>query len=484
MLTDVEIQQFSEQLAALEECTTAQDLREQLASLQNRWLETEVSEVRLELLFGSLASFALPEVRGWVARAIPPHLPARWARDILCGLCVDPDDLVCMPAMRVAGVHDLRELAPYFLEIIGKPSQSIGTSVCPVGRGASIVRSSLIKLLGAPADDATALAAAEDNLGEPQSLRVPDHRWLSEQFDASAAATWLEERLAPADGSMVLIPGGLVEVGLDPEDVPSTDFAWERGVPRARIWLPPFLIDRTPVTNSAYDAWASDPRDHELCHAMEPEGRSHRRNTLLDDRLGPMNPVTGVDWLDAESFARTHHKTLPSEFQWEVAARGPDSSVWPWGEHWDTSRVWGFQQAFGSDPQSIAEWRRELERVVDRSWPAQSTATVDRPEVYVNGYGVADTSGNCWEWTGSELRTRGPFSPTIERFLDGTTSVVIKGGCWSSLPGQLYPSFRGQDAPFCRHDEIGFRCAINLPRALVRRFAGLEPTAPLPWYLY
>lgn len=193
MLTEVEVKQFTAQLQALEKTTSARSLDEQLVAVGEEWLDPGAREIRLELLFGSLASSALPEVRGWVPSAIQPHLPARWARDIVCGLCVDPDDLVCMPAMRFAGAHQLREMAPYFLEIIGRPSASIATSVCPVGRGAAIVRAALIKLLGADADDATALAAAENALTEPQPLVIPDCSDLAEQLDHEVASAWILE---------------------------------------------------------------------------------------------------------------------------------------------------------------------------------------------------------------------------------------------------------------------------------------------------
>lgn len=484
MLTTTQATQFAQDLDSLERSNSELAIRRGFDELEAKWLNHEASVVQLELFYGALATSTLPEIRSLVPQSIQVHLPSRWVRDIICGLCVDPEDIVCMAAMRLAGDHGLQELAPYFMEIIGKPSESVDSSVCPVGRGASIVRRALTQLLYEDPYDTEALARAESALEGPQALTAPDTAELADQFDYEAATEWLLSNLAPSDDSMVLVPGGYVRIGLDEDSVPSQDFAWERGVPETRLWIPPYLIDRAPVTNEAYDAWVNRVEQHETCHAMEPEAKDHRRNTALDPRLGPQNPATGIDWFDAESFARAHGKSLPTEIQWEAAARGSQNSIWPWGRDWDSDKAWHFKQSFGFSSEGIREWRNTLEQVVDRSWPSQSSAPVDRAGVYENDYGVRDASGNCWEWTSTELRTRGPFSPTIERFLGGHSSVVLKGGCWSSLPGQLYPSFRGQDAAFCRHDEIGFRCVVNLPSALIRKFASLEASAPLPAYLY
>lgn len=482
------LEDFTRFLKKAETSETSAELQNMLEVINKNWLsDLYISDSTAEALFGGLAGSPLPEVRAWAADKIQSHLPSRWARDIICGLSVDPDDIVCMTAMRVAGNHDLKELAPYFLEIIGKPSDSISTSVCPVGRGASIVRSALIQLLRAEPTDRSALQEAENNLLSKTPViklsRDEESLDLHNRFDYESANRWLKNQLLNRK-NMQFIPGGLYRVGLSSSQVPVKVFAWERCVPSFIVWTPPFLIDQSPVVNKKYDQWVKTS-DHTSCHPLEPAGHVHRRNTYLDERVGPTHPATGVDWFDAEGYARHIGNTLPNHLQWEIAARGKMSSIWPWGDSWDPSKVHYFNSSFKeNEVNDISSWRKVLEKVKDRSWPATSTASVDREEAFINDFGLVDMSGNCWEWTSSELRTRGPFSPTISRFLPETTSVILKGGCWSSMEGQLYPSFIGQDAPFCRHDEIGFRTVFNIPRALLRSFLGFNQNNPLPSYLY
>ncbi len=66
-----------------------------------------------------------------------------------------------------------------------------------------------------------------------------------------------------------------------------------------KVWLPPFFIDKYPVTNKEYDEFTDfiEENGHIFCHPNEPEGKEHRRNTYWDPRYKPDHPVTGIEFL-------------------------------------------------------------------------------------------------------------------------------------------------------------------------------------------
>lgn len=461
-------------LAVVESASTARILGSEVKRYADRHLRSTYSYVEIEYALAALATAAEPEARAYAAQLTEPHLPSVWARDILCGLVVDPDDVVCLQAIEVAGRTGIEEVAHYLLKVIGSPSQAAHRSVSPVGRGAAVAYRALLRILEVDdPEQVDLLADRERRLGENLPLRGllegPPNGYLE-----GAAERWLLDNAMPEGSSMVLVPGGTYNFGLDEHQVPDHSFAWQRSCPSRRVWLPPFLIDKRPVAVAEYDAWSTSELagGHDSCHPLEPSAKIHRRNTRLDPRVGPDHPVTGIDWYDATAFARAQQKELPTEYQWEVAARGPDGTIWPWGDAWDPSALQWFGGVFdcSTGQPTLREWREQLARANEsgRTFPAITTAPVNRQNAAPNPFGLSDMVGNCWEWTRSALETAGPYSPTIARYLPATVSVVLKGGTWSSLKGQLYPSFRGQDAPFCRHDEIGFRCVRQIPFAVLR----------------
>lgn len=454
-----------------------EDIVEQLAPSVIPLLEADDDEMIVEAALGRLAAHPVPDVRAGTVAVATHWLPSTSARDIIHALAIDPDDLVCLPAIRVCGVERMSDLGSYVLKIIGRPSAAEHSSVSPVGRGASYGVEAVKKLLDVRGGRDLEMAEAD----------FDRHGATPERLDwAPQSATALVQDLVLEDSpDMVRVPGGWLTHGLKPQQVPDRTFDWSRSVGARSLWLPPFLIDKYPVTNAVYDLFCDEVEsaEHVWCHPLEPVSKRHWRNTLRDRRVGADHPATGIDWYDAYSHARWAGKVLPTEFQWERAARGPHSWVWPWGDEWipDACTWFGsvFIEATGSMP-SLADWRTSLART-SRSYPSSTTSPVDQHDKHTSGYGMADASGNCWEWTRSELATAGPYSPAAAARTGKPTSVVLKGGAWSSLPGQLFPSFRGQDAATCRHDEIGFRCVRQPSYAKMRN---LHPGPILGTALY
>jgi formylglycine-generating enzyme required for sulfatase activity len=209
---------------------------------------------------------------------------------------------------------------------------------------------------------------------------------------------------------LVHIPAGEFLMGSDPTQ---DKLAHDDEQPQHRLSLPEYDIARTPVTNAQYlafvQATAHDPPRH-WQNGRPPHDR--------DD-----HPVVWVSWHDAIVYCRWLFETtgkpysLPSEAEWEKAARGTDGRLYPWGDEWDAARC-------NSDEGGRGD-----------------TTAVGAYPGGVSPYGLLDMAGNVWEWTRS-LWGRGrdleepafgyPYNPRDGREnLDaGEAGRVVRGGCW------------------------------------------------------
>ena len=137
----------------------------------------------------------------------------------------------------------------------------------------------------------------------------------------------------------------------------------------------------------------------------------------------PDHPVVGVSYYEAEAFAKWAGKHLPTEQEWEKAARGTDGREYPWGDEFDKERC-------NSEESGI-----------------KGTTSVTK---YVNGvspFGCYDMAGNVWEWTESQEKNL----------------KVRRGGSWANPPIYVRSAYRGRTSPTSRYDGIGFRCAQDAP---------------------
>lgn len=200
----------------------------------------------------------------------------------------------------------------------------------------------------------------------------------------------------------------------------------------------PFCMDRTEVTVDAYascvEVGACRAGDLECGNAATWGKRGHGSH-----------PVNCVTWDEAETFCREHGKRLPTEEEWEWAARGGRRGLtFPWGEEAPGDRAcWdgeGNSKGAGERKTTCAAGSSPRSRSAD---------------------GIQDLAGNVREWTSS----------AHERFR------VLRGGSWGdSLPEFLSASFRGWNAPDERMELLGFRCAAPVG-AIARRPAPRTTTA-------
>lgn len=271
---------------------------------------------------------------------------------------------------------------------------------------------------------------------------------------------------APAD--MVLIPAGSFLMGATPEEQQAVlAFGWqgpmrdrmqflaEHSGPQHTVHLDAFYIDTQEVTNQVYRAFVSATG-----HQAPTFWNSPRH--LAD----PAQPVVGVSWSDAQAFCAWQGKRLPTEAEWEKAARGTDGRRYPWGQEWDATRLHTADAVAGKPLENFevwTTWQRAMNAGMDTARPA----TVSSYPRGASPYGVFDMAGNVWEWVADWYEpeyyaTSPPRNPTGPATGE---AKVLRGGGWDvpkTIPVTwlrehfLPPEFAGSPV-------TGFRCAATTP---------------------
>ncbi len=229
-------------------------------------------------------------------------------------------------------------------------------------------------------------------------------------------------RINPKDGAeMVWVPAGEFLMGSTDEE----GYRDER--PQRKVYLDGYWMYRTEVTVAQY---------RKFCEATNREMPEAPDWGWKED-----HPVVLVTWQDAADYAQWAGVSLPTEAQWEKAARGTDGRVFPWGNEWDGARC----------ANSV-------------SWSLKGTKPVGSYPSGASPYGCLDMLGNVWEWCadwydeayyGNEAPSRNPPGPA-----EGGARV-LRGGSWSFGRLDCFRcAYRYYDlAPDYRSSNVGFRCS-------------------------
>ena len=268
-----------------------------------------------------------------------------------------------------------------------------------------------------------------------------------------------ESRLRGRDTApMILVPAGEFTMGSQSSDLPAA--SWEK--PAHVVRLRAFLIDRYEVPNARYRQFLEEIRifGHRSCDPSEPPGKDHAPGELAmrgTEWNQSAQPVTEVDWWDAAAYCAWAGGRLPTEAEWEKAARGTDGRAYAWGnDPPGASRQGNFADL--SFKYRNPDWTWIVPKYDD------GHAFVAPIGSYPGGaspYGAEDMAGNVWEWVsdwyGPEYyRTSPPADP---RGPATGTHRVVRGGSWNDAGWDLRVASRLKFPPDFRTRTVGFRCA-------------------------
>jgi formylglycine-generating enzyme required for sulfatase activity/predicted MPP superfamily phosphohydrolase len=235
----------------------------------------------------------------------------------------------------------------------------------------------------------------------------------------AAPAAGEELRHEPSGIVLVYVPGGVYTLGAD-------DISDEEK-PVHSVTLNPFWLGKYPVTNEQYGRFL----------AANPEAR--KPASWQDKRFNaPQQPVVGVSWEEAQAFCVWAGLALPSEAQWEAAARGADGRRYPWGNEVPT-------------PERANYGRRE-----------GRTTPVGAYPLGAGPFGALDQAGNVWEWcedvwASAAYRGRdGSVNPVSTK--DDLAVRSLRGGSWNLEAGHLPAAWRFGGWALDRDQDFGFRC--------------------------
>ncbi len=236
----------------------------------------------------------------------------------------------------------------------------------------------------------------------------------------TAGKTPSKAKKSAAPKGMILIPAG--------ESVMGSNDWWPKSQPEHKARLKDFYIDKYEVTNERYkafvDATGRPAPGHWTGGRIPPEKNDH--------------PVVFVTWYDAFDFCKWEGKRLPTEVEWEKAARGADGRTFPWGDKFDREK--------GNTPQ----------------YGYGDTMPVGSFEEGKSPYGVYDMAGNAFEWVDNWFKPYPGNTHPDENY--GEKYKVLKGGSWYDCTnykcGISAPAFnRIFFHPVTKNNNFGFRCA-------------------------
>jgi formylglycine-generating enzyme required for sulfatase activity len=360
----------------------------------------------------------------------------------------------------------LRSLTKETSEALERAGRGTGTGEADISAGPlqDFLTNSLLRALltCTPATD------AEANFIDLNAAQVRDYIYLTHSSVEETAPTAAEAEASPFEPQMVAIPAGKFLMGASDSELKEIakldknknyQEAIKREIPQHEVTLPAYAIGRYPVTNAEFKRFIDDGGYKTQDYWTEvgwkqKESENWTKPRYWDDAQwnDPAQPVVDVSWYEAYAYcqwlARKSGKPyrLPTEAEWEYAARGKEGSRYPWGNQWDKARC------------------NNTENRSDRTTPVgQFSPQGD------SSFGVGDLVGQVWEWcstkyggTDAQPKFKYPYDAGDGREdLTGDDTRIFRGGSWSHDPAAAYCrcGYRYWSDPWLGNLSRGFRCA-------------------------
>ncbi len=241
---------------------------------------------------------------------------------------------------------------------------------------------------------------------------------------AAAVLSFAFDPCVPAAPDMVCIPGGPAIVGYDdglPEEAPQRE-----------LILSTYYTDRYEVTNAQYDA----------CHeAGACKVRINRTQNIMKPFVADDQPAMPMDWHRARSYCAWAGKRLPTEWEWEKAARGPDGALYPWGDEAPTCEQAVYRECA---PHGCKPYPGKTNR-----WDCDAHATKPVGSFPAGHYGLHEMAGNGYEWTASA------GIESVEACADACNGLDPLGPCDGAFPCEGERILRGGSWYWPRHRTRG-----------------------------
>ena len=231
---------------------------------------------------------------------------------------------------------------------------------------------------------------------------------------------------SPKSAPMAFIPAGEFAMG--------SDRGQDDEQPVHRVSVKAFYLDTQEVTVSRYAAFLVAQKSDPPFKWNEATSGSHENK-----------PVVGVNWYDARDYCRWVGRRLPTEAEWELAARGTEGRMYPWGDAHPT---------------------RGHANAGHTKWHGYDTLTnVGQFELGKTPNGVYDLAGNLWEWVADWYdATYYQFSPRENPSGPSAGPLrALRGGAWNNDAKSIRSANRAGYAPDARRNDVGFRCAKDAP---------------------
>jgi formylglycine-generating enzyme required for sulfatase activity len=210
-------------------------------------------------------------------------------------------------------------------------------------------------------------------------------------------------------------------------EIPAGEYAYQDG---EQTIDEPFLLPKYPVTNSQFTVFVRDDGYKQRAHWSKEGWEWKEKQDIAEPENwrdakynGPNQPVVGVSFYEAEAFSKWAGGFLPSEQQWEAAARGPEGLEYPWGNEWEDGICNSREAGLGvTSPVGLFPRSRSRE------------------------FGLEDMAGNVWEWCDS-------------LYAEGSESRVLRGGSFTYNAQYVRSAYRSTNQPVYRYSSYGFRVA-------------------------